>query len=73
MAFSIAIHLLVLGKAKRAALRKGSKQPVNRNAARSDSAMVSCINEGEDYTLARSTTVTHPTEFEPPTESEVDN
>ena len=70
MAFSVAIHLLALGTAKRTALRKGSKQLVNRNVARSELAC--CVNEGEDYTVVRSVTATHPTEFEPPTESEVD-
>ena len=70
VAFSVAIHLLALGTKKRTALRKGSKHLMNRNVARSELAC--CVNEGEDYTTARSITVTHPTEFEPPTESDVD-
>ena len=70
VALSVGIHLLSLGTARRALLRKGSKRLVNRITPRSE--LVGGVNEGEDYTVARSITATHLTEFEPPTESEVD-
>ena len=70
VALSVAIHLLSLGTARRASMRKGSKRLVNRNTPRSE--LAGCINEGEDYTAAGSMTATDLTEFEPPTESEVD-
>lgn len=70
VAFSVAIHLLSLGTARRASLRRGHKRPVKRNAPRSE--LAACINEGEDYTASGSITATNPTKFDPPTESEVE-
>ena len=69
-ALSVAIHLSLLGTVRRASLRKGTKRLVNRNSPRSE--LAGCINEGGDYTAAGSITATNLTEFEPPTESEVD-
>lgn len=68
---SFGIHLFVLGKEKRAILRQRRQHQERRNVHQVQ-VWSSDVDEAAKYTAEGSITVTHPTEFEPPTESEID-
>ena len=66
-AVSVGTHLLVLAKRKRTAVGKCGWCWTRRTPIQ---MVTSCVNETTEYTTAGSVTVSHPTEFEPPFESE---
>lgn len=71
-ALAFTIYLLVLGKEKRAVLRKRGQRRIDHQIQPSSPEDTRCNENGAiQYTAAQSITVTHPTEFKPPTENEV--